>query len=301
MRHMQKESYVLVSAGRNEQAYIEGLIDCIAAQTVRPLRWIIVDDGSTDETFARATARAATLPFIQVVKMTEGRARSFASKIYAVQRGCELLKDCPSDYIGFLDADILAGPEYYAQMIACFQSDPQLGLAGGAVLDKYEDRVENPRSGSEEHHVPGGVQFFRRRCFDQIGGYVPIAGGGEDTVADVMCLMHGWKIRVFPQYEIMHLRPDGSVNDHLLERGMKWGRRFYLIGYHPLYYCGQCLRRIGHQPVFIGSLCMFIGFIAANLKRPPRPVSREFIRFLRKIQMQRLGAMMTGIFSRKPS
>ena len=283
---MQKPSYALISACRNEEAYIEGLVETIAAQTVRPTSWIIVDDGSTDATCARAVLRARELPFVQVASMPGGRPRSFASQVYAAQHGWDLAKDLPVDFVGFLDADIRIAPDYYERLLSFFQADFQLGLGGGAVIDQYPDRTENIRHGSEDWHVAGGVQFFRRECFEQIGGYVPIEGGGQDTIADVMALMRGWRIRTFPELTAMHLRPDGFAKDSTFARGIKWGRKFYLLGYHPLFYFGQCLRRIARPPVVVGSLCQLLGFLLASLKGETRPVSRDFVRYLRCSQMR---------------
>lgn len=285
---MPNQSYVLISACRNESGYVEKLIDAIAAQKIRPLRWIIVDDGSTDDTYARAVAKSAQLPFVEVAKMPGGRVRSFSSQVYAAMYGSERVKDLPYDFLGFLDADILVKPDYYERLMEFMNADPQLGICGGAVIDQFADRVVDTRKGSEDYHVAGGVQFFRRKCFEQIGGHHPIQGGGQDTIADIMAMMHGWKIRVFPELPALHLRPDGFARDNVFKRGRNWGRKFYLIGYHPLYYLAQCARRIGQRPIFIGSFCQLLGFIIANEKGEPRPVSPEFVSFLRKLQMQRL-------------
>jgi biofilm PGA synthesis N-glycosyltransferase PgaC len=287
--------FVLVSVGRNEEAYIEGLIDSVAAQTLRPEKWIIVDDGSSDKTYSLATARAKELPFIEVARMPGGRPRSFSSKVFALQHACELVKKLEFDYIGFLDADMRLEPDYYERLIGYFEKDSSLGLAGGTVIDKYPDRTENARKGSEDHHVPGAVQFFRRECFEQVGGYVPVEAGGEDTIADVMALMHNWKLRVFPELTAMHLRPDGLFTKvNVFHRGMRWGRRFYVIGYHPLFYFGQCLRRLRQRPYVVGSFCNALGFVVAAARGGERPVSAEFIRFLRKSQMDRLREMVAG-------
>ena len=226
---MGTESYVLVSACRNECGYIDGLIEAVSSQTVRPVRWIIVDDGSTDSTAARAEAQVKNVPFLQVVKMSSERSRSFASQVYAAQHGYQLLKDLAFNFIGFLDADIRFGPDYYSQLIDLFQADHRLGLCGGTVVDKYKDRLIDIRKGSQDYHVAGGVQFFRRQCFEQIGGYTPIEGGGQDTIADIMAMMNGWKVRVFPEIQAFHLRPEGFAKDGVFQRGIKRGQEFYLI------------------------------------------------------------------------
>jgi biofilm PGA synthesis N-glycosyltransferase PgaC len=292
MLDLQSQPYVLISACRNEDEYIDGLIQTIAAQTALPACWIIVDDGSTDDTYARAAARARDLPFLHVLKMPGDRPRSFASQAFAAQHGYEQVRDLKFDFIGFLDADIRVGSQYYERLMAAFRANSRLGLAGGAVIDQYAGRTENIRKGSEHFHVAGGVQFFRRACFEQIGGYMPISGGGQDTIADVMSMMHGWEIRSFAQLEARHLRPDGFGHDNVFQNGMKWGRRFYLLGYHPVFYLGQCVRRLTRPPVVVGSVCQALGFAAAAFSRETRPVSPEFVRFLRNVQMRRLRGIL---------
>jgi hypothetical protein len=220
--------------------------------------------------------------------MPSGRPRSFASQVYAAQYGYELLKGLSFDFVGFLDADIRVGPDYYSRLIDFFRADPDLGLCGGAVIDKYEDRLVNLRKGSEDFHVAGGVQFFRRQCFEQIGGYIPIEGGGQDTIADIMTMMNGWKVQVFPELQALHLRPDGFAKDRVFQRGIKWGRKFYLIGYDPVYYLGHCLRRTTSRPYILMSGAMLLGFVWAHCKPTPRPVPPEFVRFLRKLQWSRM-------------
>ena len=292
--------YVLISVCRNEEAYIEGLIDTISGQKLRPIKWIIVDDGSSDKTNQLAVARTKDLPFIEVVKMPGGRPRSFSSKVFGLQHACELVKGLDFDYIGFLDADIRLEPDYHERLIGFFEKDSRLGLGGGTVIDQYEDRTENIRKGSEEYHVPGAVQFFRRECFEQVGGYVPVDVGGEDTIADVMAMMHDWKISTFPELTVMHLRPDGLFTKvNVFRRGMRWGRRFYMLGYHPVFYFGQCVRRVGRRPLVIGSFCQLIGFLVATLQGDQRPVPAEFVRFLRRSQMERLREMLP-LFGKGP-
>jgi biofilm PGA synthesis N-glycosyltransferase PgaC len=296
---MQVGSYVLISACHNEEAYVRGLIDTIARQTVSPLRWIIVDDGSTDATYSNAVARSKELPFLQIVRMPSGRTRSFTSQVFAAQYGYTLIKEMEFDFVAFLDADIRLEPDYYERLITLLNGDKQLGLGGGVVIDKYEDRTENSRGGSEEFHVAGGVQLFRRRCFEQIGGYCAIDGGGQDTIADVMSVMHGWKVRAFSQIKALHLRPEGFVKEKVFGHGMKWGRKFYLLGYHPLFYFGQCIRRSIRRPFVIGSVFQLFGFVWATIKGEPRPVSPEFVRFLRRAQMRRVREAIVSIRPRR--
>ena len=293
------QDYVLVSVCRDEQAYIDGLIDSVAAQTVRPKRWVIVDDGSTDSTAARVMDRARELPGLELLRMPTGRRRTFASKVYGLEQGSQALKNSRFAFIGFLDADIRMAPDYYARLIRQFETDPGLGLAGGTVIDQYRYRTENIRKGSEDFHVAGGVQFFRRACFDAVGGYLPVEAGGEDTIAEVTAMMRGWRVRTFPEMSVLHLRPEGVGAGNVLARGIRWGRRFYLLGYHPLFYFGQCARRVVRRPFLVGSACQLYGFVLASIRGGERPVSNQFVQFHRQMQMARLRDMFVPVGLRK--
>ena len=272
---------------------MDGLVDCVAAQTVLPARWVVVDDGSDDGTFARCSARSKDLPFLEVVRMPGERPRTFSSKVFALQHAYERVRPTDGEYVGVIDADIRVEPFYYEGLIHLMKSDARIGLGGGTVLERHPGGLANTRKGSEDFHVPGGVHFFRRECFEQIGGYVPIDAGGEDTIAEVMAMMHGWKVRAFEELTALHLRPESIGNANVLVRGMNWGRRFYLLGYHPLFYFCHCARRLGWRPVLIDSLCRLLGFVVAAARREARPVSNEFIQFQRQLQMRRMREALT--------
>lgn len=278
--------YVLVSACRNEADYIDGLVECIAAQTVPPASWVIVDDGSTDDTYAIARRATAQLPYADVVKMQGGRPRSFTSQVFAAQHGCELLREVDYEYVGFLDADIRFDRDYYERMLEQLSRDPQLGICGGALWDREGDRLTYVRAGSEDYHVPGGIQLYRRQCYEQIGGFIPIQGGGQDTIANFTALMRGWKVRTFADTRVMHLRPAGVATSRALKRALVEGRKHYLLGYHPLFYLLHCIRRSLRRPAaLIGQLA---GFAVATMKRDERPVSNDFVAFVRRHQFRRV-------------
>jgi poly-beta-1,6-N-acetyl-D-glucosamine synthase len=285
---MSKSQYVLITACRNESAFIDGLIETIAEQTLQPLLWLIVDDSSTDGTYVKAKEGANRLLYLHVTRIPHGRSRSFASQVYAQQTGYKLIRELDFEFVGFLDADIRIEKNYYFKMIQHFKANSKLGIVGGVILEKIKNRLENRRAGSEEFHVAGGIQFFRRECFEQIGGYIPIDGGGQDTIADIKAMMYGWTIKTVHEAKAVHLRPDGFSKQNVFRWGIAWGRKFQLIGYHPLFYFGQCLRRINYRPIVVRSLCQLLGFIIASLKAEPRSVSEDFVRFLRKQQLRRM-------------
>jgi glycosyltransferase involved in cell wall biosynthesis len=297
---MANSRYVLITACRNEAAFVDALIGTVTAQTLPPLAWVIVDDGSSDSTYQLAQQRAKTIPYLVVAQMPTGRPRSFSSQVFAAQHAYQLLRHHEFDFVGYLDADISLPSNYYERVIAEFSRDSRIGLCGGMLLDKMPNGFSNIRVGSEDYHMPGGIQFFRRECFDQIGGHHPIEGGGQDTVADIMTLMHGYVISTIDDLQAIHLRPHGVSKHSCFIRGYHWGLKFYLIGYHPLYYLAQCIRRISERPIFFAAGSMLLGFFLANLLRPPRPVDRRFITFLRRLQLKRLRSRaFSGISNRR--
>lgn len=281
-----KSEYILISACKNEGEYIEGLIYSVAQQTWKPKVFLIVDDGSIDNTYERAKSETIKYPFLKICRMNRSVQRSFASQVYAANYGYETLRNYEFEYVGFIDADIRIGQDYYQSLLEKFKSNNKLGLAGGTVIDKYLKRNEIRGKGSEEYHVAGGVQFFRRTCYEAIGGYIPVEGGGQDTIAEVMALMKGWEIKTFTDITSMHLRPEGFKKENVFKQGINWGKKFYSIGYHPLYYFGQNFLRISRRPIILGSLSQFFGFLLAILKAEKRPISEEFVSFIRKHQLE---------------
>ena len=189
-------------------------------------------------------------------------------------------------YLGFLDADILVPPDYYATMLERFRSDPRLGLAGGHLLDRIGGSLVDPRRGSHNYHVPGGIQLFRAECYRQAGGYVPIEGGGQDVVVETTAMMNGWTVRAFPSPDAIHLRPFGSGS--ALSRHVAWGRKFYGIGYHPLYFAASTVRRVSDPPYLISAGAKMGGYLGALIMREPRAVSPQVMEFLRRQQFRRL-------------
>ena len=267
--------YALVTAFRNERAWLADLVRSVEAQTVPPGRWVLVDDGSTDGSLEHARDLTAHLPLAEVVALVDTGTRSFASQVHAQLAGVERLAATPPAYLGFLDADILLPPDYYASMIERLEADPRLGVVGGHLLDKVGESLVDVRAGSHDYHVPGGVQLFRTECYREAGGYVPVEGGGQDVVIETTAMMHGWTVRSFPGPDAVHLRPFGSSSPRALGRHVAWGRRFYTIGYHPLYFAAATARRVAEPPYVISTGAKVTGYLGAMVMRRPRAVSPQ--------------------------
>ncbi|MFH1998795.1 MAG: glycosyltransferase family A protein [Planctomycetota bacterium] len=279
--------YVLITPTRNEEEHIGRAIQAIAAQTVRPVRWVIVSDGSTDRTDEIVRTHAAEHPFIELVLVGKRKGRDFASKVRAFNLGYDRLKKVDYDFIGNLDADISVGPDYYESILAEFAGDEKLGLAGGVRYDLYQG--EFVRFTKANNSVGGCVQLYRKACFEDTGGFIPVEYGGEDAIAEIMARMHGWKVKSFPNEKIYHYRETGAMNKGALKTRFREGIKDYLIGYHPLFELLRCIYRARQKrPFILGGVWSMLGYLRAWIGRLKRPVPDEMVKYLRKEQMRRI-------------
>jgi glycosyltransferase involved in cell wall biosynthesis len=285
--------YVLVTAAYNEERYIEAVIKSILSQTLRPLRWAIVSDGSTDSTDEVVQNYAAQFDFIELYRSEDDHPRGFAAKANALKLGYERLMTLEYGFIGILDADITFEPNYYSSLVDGFSEDPTLGVTGGFIYENGEggftSRVLNRHSS-----VAGAAQFFRRECYERIGGIQSLEYGGEDTFAEVSARMAGWSVHSRSDLKVFHHRPTGGATGWM--RGsFRQGRMDYSLGIHPLFEICRLLLRVSSKPWCLYAGVRLAGFCFSYCILEKRMVSREFVRFLRKEEVDRLG----GLFMRK--
>jgi len=282
-------AYVLVTPARNEERFIERTITSVVAQTVRPLAWIIVSDGSTDGTDELVRRYAAEHPFIELVRMPERRERHFAGKVHAFNAGYARLRQRAWDVIGSLDADISFDADYFAFLLGQLAADPALGLVG----TPFQGRSSYDYRFVSLQHVSGACQLFRRTCFEAIGGYVPVKTGGVDHIAVLTARMRGWKTRTFTERVCRHHRELGAAQHGALGARFRDGVLDYMLGGHPLWELCRTAYQLTRPPRVLGGLTLLAGYASAMAPRVDRPVSPELVAFRRREQMQRLRAFVT--------
>ena len=196
--------YALITPAHNEERFIAKTLESMVAQTLLPERWVIVDDGSTDATAKIVEKYAKDHRWIDLVRRTQRRDRSFAGKVHSFNAGLERVRLLDFELIGNLDADLSFDPDYLEFLIRKFSDDPQLGVAGTPFTE--DGGYDTARDSFEgENYVAGGCQLFRRTCYEEIGGYVPNAAGGLDWIAVTTARMKGWKVRSFPAKAVSSL------------------------------------------------------------------------------------------------
>lgn len=282
--------YVLVTPARNEESFIEGTLQSVVAQTVRPVRWIIVSDGSTDGTDAIVQRYQAQHSWIDLIRMPERRDRQFAAKANSFNAGYTRLQLLEFDLVGNLDADITLPPDYYEFLLGKFAERPQLGVAGTPFVED----ASQPENHSYAHgaanlaHVSGACQLFRRKCFDEVGGYVPIKGGAIDWIAVTTARMKGWETRTFTERVCFHHRKIGTGNHSPLVARFHYGRKAYYVGGHFAWETLRGFFQMREPPYVIGGIYFIAGYWWSLLRRMHRPVSRELIAFHQSEQKARL-------------
>ena len=284
-------SYVLVTPARNEAQLIAATIQSVVAQTVLPLKWAIVSDGSTDGTDEIVRKYADLHPWIELVRMPERTERHFAGKVHAFNAGYARMAGLPYQVIASLDADITFDPEYFAFLLRKLGEDPRLGLVGTAYRDA-DSEVYDYRYVSEED-VSGACQVMRRECFEQVGGYVPVKGGAVDTIIVLAARMKGWKTRCFTDKMSQHHRKQGTAQRGPLQARFDEGAKDYAMGNHPLWQLFRVVYQMTKKPFVLRGVALGAGFLFATLRRRERPVPRELVAFRRREEMQRLARAIT--------
>jgi biofilm PGA synthesis N-glycosyltransferase PgaC len=290
--------YVLITAARNEQASIGHTLESVVAQTTLPVRWVILDDSSTDRTADIVQDYAKRYPWIDLVQRPPRQNRSFAGKAKAVNAGLERLSGMSFDVVGNLDADVSFEPDYMEFLLRRFAEIPRLGVAGTPFTepggyDSTRDSFEG------ENYVAGPCQLFRHECFKDIGGYVANHAGGVDWIAVMTARMKGWTVKAFPDKRFHHHRSMGTAERGKVAAMFSYGQKDYYLGGSPIWQVFRAAYQMFKPPYLIGGLALLSGYTHASLTGIPRAVSSDLMRFHRKDQMKKLRAILMSLLRLK--
>jgi biofilm PGA synthesis N-glycosyltransferase PgaC len=289
-------SYVLVTPARNEAQLIESTIQSVVGQTVLPLKWVIVSDGSTDGTDVIVQKYSAVHEWIELVRTPERKERHFAGKVDAFNAGMARMSALPYEAIASLDADITFGTDYFEFLLTKLAEDPRLGLIGTPYEDKSGDVYDYHYVNIED--VSGACQVFRRECYEAIGGYVPVRTGAIDTIAVFTARMKGWKTRTFTERICQHHRKVGTAQCGRLRAWFNEGSKDYALGNHPIWQMFRTAYQSSMRPLLLRGLAIGAGFLWQTLRGAEHAVSPELMKFHRREQMQRLARLFTHLAAR---
>ena len=284
---------VIVSPVRDEAALIKKTLDSIVHQTVWPLEWVIVDDGSTDNTADIVRTYASKYSFIRLITHDNRGFRKLGGGVIAAFKyGLERVSHTDYDYLAKLDGDMSFGTRYLEIMFDAFAKDDRLAAVSGKVL-----RPEGTSFVYEwiiDEHVAGQFKLYRRAAFEEIGGFVEeVMWDGIDVH---MSRMKNWNTLSFDHDEarLIHHRLMGSSDKNVLRGRLRWGRGIYFMGYHPLYAVASGIFRMREKPLLIGGLLIIFGYLKAAFQRVPRYDNPTFRTYLQQWQLSQLRNLLTG-------
>lgn len=285
-------AYVVLTAARNEECFIEQTIRSLASQSAQPTKWVIVSDNSTDRTDELVLNAAREYSWIELLRTGDDRVRGFDAKARAINWAYAHVADLDFEIVANMDADVSFDSDFCKYLLERFAEDPGLGVAGTPYEECGSKRYS--RSQANRVDVPGQVQFWRRACFDAVGGYTPLPRGGVDTVAVTQARMLGWRTRVFGDRCYSHHRLMGTGGRSDIAAGLMRGERAYRLGGHPAWETLRAMSHVAHHPYVLGTACELVGFWQALLTGLDRSVSDEMMAFRRREQGLRLRRMILG-------
>lgn len=278
--------YVLITPAHNEEANIEKTLISMQSQSILPLKWVVVSDGSTDATDEIVEKYVRQNNWIELIRMPIHKDRHFAAKVNAFNAGYRNINNIDYNIIGNLDADISFEKDYMEFLLKQFLENPKIGVAGTPFVEEsfkgYNYDYTNIK------HVSGACQLFRRKCFEEIGGYIPIKVGGIDWVAVTSARMKGWKTKTFVEKKCYHHRKIGTALSNSLKVNFNYGKKDYYLGWHPLWELFRALYKLKNNPLCTQGLFTLIGYFSCYLKREEKEVERALEIFHREEQMKRL-------------
>ena len=280
---------IAVTPAHNEADHLPTLFAAMVAQTTRPDRWVVVDDGSQDETGPLAERLAAPHDFITVLRRPRPSGRQLTSKAHSVAAGyTAAIEACPdATLVASLDADVELPPHAFTHLLDRFDDDPGLGVAGGVYQEEVDGRTRIGRV--RPTHVPGPLQVFRREVFDAIDGYQPLPDGGLDVVSTAKARMLGWRTIAFPELVYIHHRRMGTGGGRRpLSAHFHGGIRDRSLGATLPFMVVKSLRRLTDRPLVLGSMARLAGFLYASVTRRPSAVPAEVASFMRAEHRRRI-------------
>lgn len=283
---MGKAKYFVISPCRNEAEFMRRTLDSVVAQTVQPDLWLIVDDGSTDQTPQILAEYARKHDFIMIVSRPNRGHRSVGpGVIEAFYDGYRAVQHDQFEYICKLDLDLELPPRYFEILLQRMAENPRIGTCSGKpyFLEKNSGRLISEKCGDE--NSVGMTKLFRTRCFHQIGGFVQQVMW--DAIDGHRCRMLGWIAVSWdePDLRFIHLRPMGSSQQSMLTGRIRHGFGQYFMGTGLVYMTATALYRMTHPPYFIGGLAMWWGYLKSLLAREKRLEDPAFRAFLRRYQL----------------
>lgn len=288
-------NYTIISPVRNEEEFIEKTLKSVVNQTLKPLEWIIIDDGSTDKTAEIVNNYVKKYDWIKMINQQD-RGFYYPGKgvVDTFYKGFDNISNNNWDFIVKLDCDLSFQEDYFEKVLHEFELNPKLGIASGLTFIPSNGGMVSEKV--QDDHPVGPSKVYRKECFKDIDGLKPISGW---DLADLLSAqMKGWETKCFDNFKINHYRKTGSRRSDFTSGMFLWGRFHYRYGYGLFYTFLKSIYRLAEKPVIIGGISIFLGYLYAFVKQEDRIFDKEMRKFLRKKQRVYLKQKINKLFSK---
>jgi glycosyltransferase involved in cell wall biosynthesis len=279
-------SYIIITPVRDEERHIMKTLESVSSQQILPEEWIIVDDGSRDQTGKILDEYSKGYPWIKVLhRKDRGFRQPGTGVIEAFYEGYEKIRAREWEFLVKLDGDLSFPPDYFEKCFSHFKADHSLGIGGGLVMVYKNGKLVIDSPHDPPFHVRGATKIYRRPCWEKISPL--LKSPGWDTIDEVKANMLGWSTRTFHDLKIVQHKLTGE-GDGSWRNWFKNGLGNYITGYHPLFMLGKCIKRATKRPYLLASLALFMGFCSGYVKHIPQVDDKRVINYLRQQQLRKL-------------
>lgn len=279
-----KTRYVIISPVRDEAQHLEKTIRSVVRQTIKPVQWILVNDGSVDATPDIIKHHLPKHSWMTLVNRTNRGYRKLGGGVVdAFNEGLRHVRK-PWDFIVKLDGDVSFGPGYFSALLGRFHRDPQLGIASGQAYVPYGKRLVWERTNAAT--TRGASKMYCKDCFEDMPGLVPALGW--DATDELIAQMQGWKTQSFREVRFIHWRPMASSTGWWLRGKYREGYIAWYLGYLPLFALARGVRQLHERPYIVGGLALIAGFVVSGLRGLPQYPEKRCREFLQQRQLRRL-------------
>lgn len=279
--------YVIISPVKDEERYVELTLRSVVGQTVKPVLWLIVDDGSKDRTPEIISKYVDGHSFIRLVRNPHAGDRKLAfGEVRAFNWGYELIGTVDYDFIVKLDCDLSFDEDYFEKLLERFRQDDRLGIASGIYLERNKNGVWREVA-MPAYHAAGASKVMRRACFEDIGGFVPAPGW--DTVDEIRALSRGWKTLHFRDLRMGHHKCEGA-SIGALNTSIMQGEAYYRSGGSKIFFVLKVLHRVTSKPYLTSALGLIWGYSMAMIGKKQLLVTDGEASYYRELLLRRLRA-----------
>jgi len=275
---VREQSYILITPVKNEGPFIPDIISSIKKQSIKPKLWVIVDDGSTDDTTQIIDTEAAMTDWIEVIHLPPGKRKRGQHYVYVCKKGFEYMMSRVNDwdFIGLVDADMILDENYFEELMGKFNQIETLGIASGGIY--YRGKLVKRRP----DHAVGGCRLFRKQCFIDIEGFHTFSSeyAEGDMIANTRAKLRGWKLWHFPEVKAIHQRPNLGV-ERAWKGGLLRADLMYYFDYHPLLMIGAATSLLTQKPYYHAFSFVF-GYLKNVITRKEKIPDKEIRHFFRR-------------------